>query len=81
VLWSIWWRLLRKVGAHPPIEINGWLADQLLSNRIPPSTIFHGMTANARIESQFTLNHYNQHQISSYRSLANERRLEIEENA
>ena len=43
-IWSIWWRLLKRIFPQPPVVLNVWLSDRLLANWIPPTTIFHGRT-------------------------------------
>jgi glycosyltransferase involved in cell wall biosynthesis len=45
VAWGIWRRFPEKLRPRPPIMLNVWLADQLLSNWIAPCTIFHSCAA------------------------------------
>jgi glycosyltransferase involved in cell wall biosynthesis len=62
VVWAIWHRLPGTVRPRPPVALTVWLADRLLANWIPPSTIFHGRTATcltslraARLQGAVTL--------------------------
>lgn len=45
VVWGLWRRLPEKIRPRPPIMLNVWLADRLISSRIAPCRIFHGCTS------------------------------------
>lgn len=44
-VWGMWRRLPEKVRPAPPMMLNVWLADRLISSRIAPCRIFHGCTS------------------------------------
>ncbi len=68
-------KMILKKYATENARLTGFLPPQ----KVLDQCLVMGRQARARIESQFTLNHCNDRQISLYRSLANERRLEIKE--